>query len=100
MTQNLAQQFIHLRLVSLAAKRAAELAFYHAEHPLDGEYISGVRPNAAQVFGLIAWLALSGAATITGYRTGRIKTKAGAWLIWLLVFLAPSLTYLGLALMK
>jgi hypothetical protein len=35
MTQNLAQQFIRLRLVSLAAERAAKLAFNHAEYSLN-----------------------------------------------------------------
>jgi len=46
---------------------------------------------------LLAWLVLSGAATLTVYRAGGIKTKQGAWFIWLLVFLSPIISYLGLA---
>jgi hypothetical protein len=49
---------------------------------------------------LLSWLAMSGAVTVSIYRAGGIKTKEGAWLIWLLIFLAPILSYLGFILAK
>ena len=59
-----------------------------------------MRYTAASIIDLLAWLVLSFALTAAFYKAKRIKTKKMALLIWLLIFLAPGLTYFGAALLK